>query len=76
MTPNPSATNFFSAAGEWTSSTSASPFCPMAMAWPEPTADGLDKITRLLFKDREQDIQKPESWVLVVVARMIVFSCA
>ena len=38
-----SAMNFFSASGEWTSSTSASPFCPIAMAWPEPTAMVLTK---------------------------------
>ena len=38
FTPLPSSMNFFSAAGECTSRTSASPFEPMAIAWPEPTA--------------------------------------
>ncbi len=70
----PSATNFCSAAGECTSSTSASPRRPSSMAWPLPTARVLTCQPVSAVKAGSSSSSSPESWVLVVVARIRDFS--
>ena len=70
----PSATNACSAAGECTSSTSASPRRPSSMAWPLPTASVLTCHPLSRVNCGSSSSSSPESWVLVVVARISDFS--
>ena len=76
MTPKPSVMNFISASGECTSSTSASPFWPIDIACPEPTAIVLTIRPDCFSNAGTSTSSSPESCVLVVVARMIVFLAA
>src|SRR6476646_9280787 len=72
LTPWPCAMYFSSAAGECTSSTSAFPLAPRAIASPDPTATVL---TRQWLPDSYSGTSvssRPESWVLVVVPRISV----
>src|SRR3989304_1986459 len=69
--PKPSVMNCTSAAGEWTRRTSASPLRPIVIAWPEPTAIGFAVQPVRFSKRGRSTSSRPESWVLVVVARMI-----
>ena len=70
--PKPAATNFFSAAGLWTSRTSASFFSPSLMASPEPTATTLTLYVGLSFSNAGMSTENsPESCVDVVDARII-----
>ena len=66
--------NFTSASGECTSSTSASPFWPIVIAWPEPTAIVLTIRPDCFSNCGTSTSSSPESWVLVVVARISTFS--
>ena len=70
----PSATKACSAAGECTSSTSASPRRPSSMAWPLPTASVLTCHPLSRVNAGSSSSSSPESWVLVVVARISDFS--
>ena len=74
--PKPSSMNFFSASGECTSSTSASPFWPMVMACPEPTAIVLTTNPDCFSNAGTSTSSRPVSCVLVVVARIRFFSWA
>ena len=70
----PSATNASSAAGECTSSTSASPRRPSSRACPLPTASVLTCQPVARVNSGSSSSSRPESWVLVVVARISDFS--
>src|SRR5450759_774653 len=69
--PKPFATKLVSAAGLWTSRTSASFFTPSAMASPEPTATTFKVKVGFAFSNAGMSTSKrPESSVEVVDARM------
>src|SRR3954451_22280153 len=69
--PWPSFMNVCSAAGEWTSSTSAWPRAPRSSACPEPTATVLT-LQSLAFSNAGTSVSSsPVSRVLVVVARIV-----
>ena len=72
LSPWPCAMYVSSAAGECTSSTSASPLAPMASASPDPTATVLTRQRLPDSYDGTSVSSRPESWVLVVVPRMSV----
>ena len=65
----PSATNLSSSPRAWTSSTSASPLVPISMACPVPTATMSTLQLFFFSKSGRMKVSKPESAVLVVVAR-------
>jgi hypothetical protein len=69
----PSATYFFSRPGACASVTSASPRAANAKAWPVPT-EMVFTVSPLFFSNKGTSTSSsPESWVLVVVARMTMF---
>ena len=74
--PKPSFMNFSSAAGEWTRRTSASPFSPIAIACPDPTAIVFTKKPVFFSNAGIRTSRSPESCVLVVVARIRFFDAA
>ena len=71
LEPWPSAMNFSSAFGECTRSTSALPLSPMAIACPEPTATVFGTQSEFCSNVGRIASSNPESWVLVVVARIM-----
>ena len=70
FTPNPPSMSVFSAAGEWTISTSALPSSPSLSAAPLPTATVFTLQAVAASKAGTRTSRSPESWVEVVVARM------
>ena len=76
LTPCPSSTNFFSAAGAWTSSTSTSQFLPCSSALPVPTATHFRSMPVSFLKASANTGSNPVSSVLVVVAIINVWSLA
>ena len=66
--PQPSATNFSSAARSWTNSTSASPRRPMSSAWPVPTATTCTSMPVAAVKAGSRCGNRPDCSVLVVDA--------
>ena len=62
---------FFSLAGAWTRTASASPFSAMVSAAPVPTAITFVSIPVCFWKSGIRTSNSPLSWVLVVVARII-----
>ncbi len=69
--PSPSATNLRSDAGWWTSSTSASPFVAMRIAWPVPTATTRTSIPVSAVNGGNRYSKSPEFCVDVVEAMVI-----
>ena len=75
-TPNPSATNFFSAAGAWTKTTSASPRDPVSSAWPVPCAMTRTSMPVFSVNFGRRYSNRPDASVEVVDATVMNFSCA
>ncbi len=76
FTPKPSATNFSSCALACTNTTSASPRRPVSSAWPVPCATTFTSMPVLALNIGRMWPNRPESWVDVVEATTIDFSCA
>ena len=74
--PNPSATNFFSASGAWTMSTSTSQLSPSLSALPVPVAVQRRSIPVAFLNSGAITLSSPVSSVLVVVAISRTFSWA
>src|SRR5690606_20868779 len=75
-TPWPDSTNFFSATGSWTKTTSASPFSPVFSAWPVPCATTRTVIPVALVKSGRIWPNSPDCSVEVVLATTMNLSCA
>src|SRR5215472_16150065 len=75
-TPSPAATNLSSAWRSCTNTTSASPRCPSASAWPVPTATTRTSIPVALAKAGSRWVKSPEFSVEVVDATVMNLSSA
>src|SRR5215468_5760558 len=76
FTPNPSAMNFSSCGLACTNTTSASPRRPVSSAWPVPCAITFTSMPVFALNSGRIWPNSPESWVDVVEATTIDFSCA
>src|SRR5262245_20942809 len=76
FTPNPSARNFSSCDLACTNTTSASPRRPVSSAWPVPWAITFTSMPLFALNSGRIWPNSPESWVDVVEATTIDFSCA